>query len=158
MRFLYVTKKENFNPAHIQNVLAMTKPFTGTNSFAPSPTDPYNYPWENMKGRRTAWRTEEMFEEYVEREGFFPHIVPREGLDKWEDLFFWSSTMKQRKVFRMLFESIFYPFDHPQANAAFVLNLEELATLWHLPGANVATPTLPRIDSVKGVAPVNLPL
>jgi hypothetical protein len=58
----------------------------------------------------------------------------------------------------MLFESIFYPFDHPQAKDAFVLNLEELATVWHLPGATVGTPTLPRIDSTKGVAPVNLPI
>jgi hypothetical protein len=158
VRFLYIAKSENFNGAHINTVLSMPKPFAGENSFAPNVSDPYEYPWQNMGGKRTAWRTEEMFEEYVEREGFFPHIKQREGLDKMEDMFFWTSTMKQRKVFRMFFESIFYPFDHPQADQAFILNLEELATLWHLPGATVATPTLPRIDSVKGVAPVNLPI
>jgi hypothetical protein len=58
----------------------------------------------------------------------------------------------------MIYEAILYPFDHPSADQAFVLNLEELATLWHLPGATAGTPTLPRIDSNKGVAPVNLPL
>lgn len=158
MRFLYVAKKESFNPAHINNILSMTKPFAGANSFAPKVSDPYDYPWQNWKGRRTAWRTEELFEEYVEREGFFPHIPGRDGLDSWEDRAFWMSSMKQRKVFRMIFEIIFYPFQHPHADQAFVLNMEELATLWHLPGATVASPGLPRIDSTKGMAPVNLPI
>ncbi len=159
MRLLYIAKKENANVgAHVQNVLSFPKPFNGTNSFAPSVTDPYDYPWQNFGGKRTPWRGEEKFEEYVEREGFFPHIKERESLEKWEDRFFWPSTMKQRKLFRMIYEAILYPFDHPSADQAFVLNLEELATLWHLPGATAGTPTLPRIDSNKGVAPVNLPL
>ena len=159
MRFLYITKSENFNTAHIQDVLALPKPFNGINTFGLSPTDPYNYPWENLGKKRTAWRTEEKFEEYVEREGFFPHIPERDGLASWEDMFFWSSTMKQRKLFRMIYEAIFHPFSHPIAEKeVFTLNLEELATLWHLPGAVAATPTLPRIDSNKGVAPVNLPI
>jgi hypothetical protein len=160
MRFLYITKSENFNPAHVNSVLSMPKPFAGENSLAPTLTsDPYDYPWQNMGGKRVAWRTEEMFEEYVEREGFFPHLPSKnDGFQQMLDRTFWTSTMKQRKVLHMLFEAIFHPFNHPHADQAFVLNLEELATLWHLPGATVATPTLPRIDSVKGVAPVNLPI
>lgn len=158
MRALYVTKAENFNTAHIQDVLSITKPFAGRNSFFPMPTDKYDFPWQNFKQQRVPWRAEEKFEAYVEREGFFPHVGDRETLDKWEDSFFWSSSMKSRKLFRMIYEAIFYPFEHPQADEAFVLNLEELATLWHLPGATAATPTLPRIDSARGVAPVNLPL
>lgn len=159
MRFLYITKKEAFKPAHINDVLSLPKPFNGINSFAPSATEPYDYPWQDLGKKRTAWRTEEKFEEYIEREGFFPHIPERKGLQQSEDMFFWSYTMKQRKLFRMIYEAIFYPFDHPSAEGeAFTLNLEELATLWHLPGAVAATPTLPRIDSNKGVAPVNLPI
>ena len=38
---------------------------------------------------------------------------------------------------------------HPHADNAFVLNLEELATLWHLPGAAATTPGIRRVDSVK---------
>lgn len=158
MRALYVTKKENFNAAHINDIISLPKPFNGFNSFFPKPTDPYDFPWQNFMGRRVPWRTEEKFEEYVEREGFFPHIDKRESLDKWEDTVFWASSMKSRKLFRMIYEAVLYPFHHPQADDAFVLNLEELATLWHLPGAVAATPTLPRIDSNKGVAPVNLPI
>ena len=66
--------------------------------------------------------------------------------------------MKQRKLFRLVYETIFYPFDHPHAEDVFILNLEEIATLWHLPGATSASPGLPRIDSNKGIAPANLPL
>jgi hypothetical protein len=40
----------------------------------------------------------------------------------------------------------------------FVLNTEELATLFHLPGGVSATPTFERIESRKGEAPSNLPV
>jgi hypothetical protein len=158
IRLIYVAKKENFNGQQIQNILAFGKPFAGVNSLGLSTSDPYSYPWQNFRGRRTPWRGEEMFEAYVEREAFFPHIKPRSALDRWEDSFFWTSTMKQRKLFRMMYESIFHPFDHPHPEGVSAFNLEEIATLWHLPGSVVATPTLPRIDSAKGVAPANLPL
>lgn len=159
IRLMYIAEKNSFRPDNIQNVLSFAKPFAGdVNSLAPKiVTDPYNYAWENWQNRRVPWRTEEMFEEYVEREGFYPHIPERKGLDKFEDSFFWSSSMKTRKIWRMLFEGIFHPFTHPQAEAPTTLNLEEIATIWHLPGAVATTPTLPRIDSAKGVAPVNIP-
>lgn len=160
MRLIYISKRENFKGAVIPATLSIAKPFEGINKFAPVvTTDPYDYPWQRHGGKRPAWRSEEMFEEYVEREGFFPHIKSRGSLEEWEDRFFWSSSMKQRKLFRMIYEAIFYPFDHPSSEGiAFTLNLEELATLWHLPGAVAGTPTLPRIDSTKGIAPVNLPI
>lgn len=159
VRFMYVAKKQNFNFAHINDTLSVTKPFAGANSLSPNAvSDPYDFPWQNWGGKRVPWRGEEMFEEYVEREGFYPHIVPRESLDAWEDRFFWPSSMKNRKLFRMIFEAVFHPFAHPTPDAACVLNLEEVATLWHLPGATAQAPGLSRIDSMKGIAPSNLPL
>ncbi len=160
VRILYIAKNENQKIGQqVNNILSFPKTFKGINTINPATTsDPYSYPWQNLGQKRTKWRAEEMFEEYVEREGFFPHITKREDLDKWEDVAFWTSSMKHRKIFRMLYEALFHPFDHPHADDAFTLNLEELATLWHLPGAVAGTPTLPRIDSNKGVAPVNLPI
>ncbi len=158
VRMIYVAKAESYKYENLFNILALGKPFAGANSLAPQQTtDPYEYPWQNWKGRRVPWRGEEMFEAYVEREGFFPHIEGRGWLDKWEDDIFWSSSMKARKTFRMMVEAFFYPFDHPHPEDVITLNLEEVATMWHLPGTAVTTPTLPRIDSNKGVAPVNLP-
>lgn len=160
VRLAYVAKKENFNGGQTATTLSFSKLFTGWNKLIPGNlTDPYDYPWEKMGIKRVYWRAEECFEAYVEREGFYPHVKERKALDKWEDLFFWPSSMKTRKLFRMVFEAMFYPFEHPNAEGtAMTLNLEEIATLWHLPGAVAATPTLPRIDSTKGIAPVNLPL
>jgi hypothetical protein len=160
VRLIYVAKKENFQGGHVATTLSFSKLFTGWNKLIPVKlTDPYDYPWQRQGGKRPAWRSEELFEAYVEREGFFPHIQTRTSLDEWEDRFFWSSSMKQRRMFRMIYEAIFYPFEHPSSeDVVFTLNLEEMATLWHLPGAVAGTPTLPRIDSTKGIAPVNLPL
>jgi hypothetical protein len=157
-RLMYVAEKKNFNYGHIQNILSFPKPYKGVNSFGFNVTAPYDYDWQDIGKKRSSWRGEEMFEEYVEREGFFPHIPKRKSLDSWEDMFFWSASMKQRKMFRMMYEAIFYPFDHPHADDACVLNLEEVATLWHLPGAVATSPGLPRIDSKKGIAPANLPV
>jgi hypothetical protein len=52
--------------------------------------------------------------------------------------------------------SYFYP---PYNDSApMVMNSEELATLFHLPGAVAGTPTLNRVPSKKGEAPINLPI
>jgi hypothetical protein len=51
--------------------------------------------------------------------------------------------------------SYFYaPYDHKH----FVLNTEELATIFHFPGQVAGTPTLTRIPSKKSEAPTNLPI
>lgn len=158
VRLMYVAKKENFNPPqNIQKILAYPKPYVGPNGFAFTVTDPYAYSWQKMGGKRPAWRAEEMFEAYVEREAFYPHIPERKELDKFEDRVFWHSSMGTRKMWRLLYEAIFHPFEHPHPEGVSALNMEEIATLWHLPGTVVTTPTLPRIDSAKAVAPVNLP-
>jgi hypothetical protein len=51
--------------------------------------------------------------------------------------------------------SFFYP---PFEGKPVVLNAEELATLFHLPGAVAGTPTLTRVPSKKAEAPMNLPI
>jgi hypothetical protein len=48
----------------------------------------------------------------------------------------------------------YVPFKSPH----FVLNTEELATMFHFPGGVAATPTFNRIESRKAEAPTNLPV
>lgn len=159
MRSIYVAK-DNYNGAYVNNLLSLLKPFAfpGFNSVGLSGvSDPYDYPWQDTMKRRKPWRREEFFDAFVEREGFHPHIGKRDTLDAWEDIFFFPYKGYVRRVWRMIIESIFYPFQHPDTDDVFTLNTEEIATLYHFPGITAATPTLPRIDSAKGVAPVNLP-
>lgn len=62
----------------------------------------------------------------------------------------------KRKVFNAYKRrSFFYP---PYKKKLFVLNSEELATLFHFPGMVAETPTFGRIESRKGEPPVNLPV
>ncbi len=51
--------------------------------------------------------------------------------------------------------TIFPKFFHPHT---YVLNVEELATLWHFPGQILKVPTLERIESKEAAPPTNLPL
>jgi hypothetical protein len=46
----------------------------------------------------------------------------------------------------------------PYERKSFVLNTEELATIYHFPGRVAETPTLGRIEAKKGEAPSNLPI
>ncbi len=41
---------------------------------------------------------------------------------------------------------------------SFMLNTEELATLWHFPISVVEAPRLRRLEAVKGEPPANLPI
>jgi hypothetical protein len=145
--------------AAVQNILSMFRtlnsPYNSLSNMSPS--DPYSYPWQDTLKRRKPWRSEEMYNAYVEREGFFAHVSERKGLDEFEDVFFFPYKTYVRSIWRMFYEILFDPFNHPEAGDVCVLNTEEVATLWHLPGAVANTPKLPRIDSTKVAAPVNLP-
>jgi len=50
--------------------------------------------------------------------------------------------------------AIFMAYRHPPT---FVLNTEELATIWHFPGQILKVPTLERIESKEASPPTNLP-
>jgi len=54
--------------------------------------------------------------------------------------------------------SFFYGMYQFWAEKPFILTTEELATIFHLPGGVVSTPTLDRISSRKSEAPPNLPI
>ncbi len=49
-------------------------------------------------------------------------------------------------------------FYMPYDRKAFVLNTEELATIFHFPGRVAETPTFGRIEAKKGEAPTDLPI
>jgi hypothetical protein len=64
--------------------------------------------------------------------------------------------VRKRSIFRNFIErnSPFWPF----SGGTFILNIEELASLYHFPGVGVtAAPSVSRIEAKKGEAPPGLP-
>ncbi|MDH5442649.1 MAG: hypothetical protein OEX08_03580, partial [Candidatus Nomurabacteria bacterium] len=49
-------------------------------------------------------------------------------------------------------------FYRPNRRDPFVLNTEELATIFHFPGRAIETPTFERVESTKAEPPANLPM
>ncbi len=65
--------------------------------------------------------------------------------------------LKCRRLFRY-FQKRLPPY-FPLSGGTIVLNTEELASLWHLPGRSVApAPTVPRVQYKKGEPPSTLPI
>jgi len=74
----------------------------------------------------------------------------------WQDLFGYRLAYRKRLMFsNYRRRAYFYP---PSTSNVFILNTEEVATLYHFPGLVAGTPTLGRIPSKRGEPPPNLPI
>ncbi len=78
---------------------------------------------------------------------------------KWYDPFWFPERrlyLKKRKIFRKYVNR--FPYDYPLPGGTFVLNVEELATIYHFP-SRILTPAsqIPRVEAKKGEAPLELP-
>jgi hypothetical protein len=75
---------------------------------------------------------------------------------KYQDPFGWRLAKRKKEMFEGYRARGF--FHHPHKRKWFVLNAEELATVFHFPGGVAATPTFGRIESRKAEPPTNLPV
>lgn len=74
----------------------------------------------------------------------------------WEDFNGWRMAYRKRTMFDAYRRrAYFYP---PYPRKPFVLNTEELATVFHFPGTLAQTPSLSRIESKRAEPPANLPI
>ena len=60
-----------------------------------------------------------------------------------------------KHIWKWPFDSFIQAYAH---HPIFVLNVEEIATLWHFPGQILKVPTLERIESKEASPPTNLPI
>ncbi len=173
IRVMYLAESDKQNTGeNVQSLLTMFKQYTapGFNGFKPKVSDPYDYSWEDDGKKRKPWRNEEMFESYIEREAFYPHLPDRKksmggwidwftdgkGIDRYADVYLFKKSLGFRKKLRLMYEAFVHPLEH-QSPSLSTYNLEEVASLWHLPGSVATTPGIKRIDSLKSDAPGNLP-
>lgn len=132
IRSIYIAEKEAFQGANIGAMVGSFKQFGSLelNGFKPAWTTSFDYPWEDFSGRKLARLKDEIIEAYKER-GYFFRSRP--------EFSWWRPS---RSVDR----------------THFVLNTEELATIYHFPGLVSRTPSVQRVTSKKGTPPPNLPV
>ncbi|HBM45673.1 MAG: hypothetical protein UT05_C0004G0021 [Parcubacteria group bacterium GW2011_GWF2_38_76] len=75
----------------------------------------------------------------------------------WVDPFGWRVARIKRELFEAYVNRGYFYRPHNKV-PPFVLSTEELATIYHFPGAVSVTPTFSRIESKRSEAPVNLPI
>lgn len=160
MRSMYIADK--MGDGRVFNMLGLMRSFNEEEGFniigIKEVPDPFDYPWENRFGRLVPWRQENLFGDFMGRGGMFSFVsgMSKEA-KKNVDVMFFNYPSYVKKLYSTFHNILLHPFTPTVNLSGFTLNLEELATLYHFPGEVAATPTLPRIDSVKSSSPANLP-
>ncbi|MBI5139620.1 hypothetical protein HZA26_03350 [Candidatus Nomurabacteria bacterium] len=145
IRVMYMAKKEVFDMSSRRNLRLIFRQYTtpdanGLNRINSTQADAYNtiFPLSKKSVMALANR---MLHDYRERDFFHPPMR--------HHLF---STHTIPWPFSPLF---FMAYKHHQT---YVLNTEELATIWHFPGQILQVPSLERIESKDATPPPNLPI
>lgn len=162
-RTIYVAETGKELGTRIPMLMNIVRPFNedAFNTFRPDNLpDPFDYPWQDTRGKLVPWRKESLFGAYVGRGGFFSFVGGMKKSTKdFLDITLYRYPSYVKKIYSTFHNVIKHPFKPTKNyNNGMVLNLEELATLYHFPGEVASTPTIPRIDSTKSSSPSNLPI
>jgi hypothetical protein len=102
----------------------------------------------NLNGFKPEHLTKVKYE-WMDRSGKKVQEIKGDFLDAYKDrAYFWRPLKK----FRMLLPPVV------KDRKKFILNTEELATIYHYPGRVSGTPSVERVQSKKAVPPSNLPM
>ncbi len=132
IRGIYLGKKENFDGARGGTFAGLMGPFNSphTNALKPENTSGYDYPWQDIGGKKEARNKLNLVQLYKDRSFFFPDYFPSKN-----HLIPASYMVKP-----------------------FIMTTEELATIYHFPGDVARTPSLARVVAKKAEPPANLPI
>ena len=148
IRLMYVAKKEVYSMESRRNIRLAWRQYSapdinGLTRVNATQGDAYNSSFFGLSSEQVMVLADRMLHEYRER-GFF-HLPLRH--------IFNNHNISGIPLF--LVKQFWMPYFHPPT---FVLNTEELATLWHFPGQILKVPTLERIESKEAAPPTNLPI
>ena len=149
IRVMYVAKKEVYTVNRRKDIRLIFRQYANpdSNQFGrhnSTQGDALNSPIMGLSKKSVMVLANRMLHEYQERGGFFYHMMRHRLFN--EHNFPWAVNL--------LVKPFFLPYFH---STTFVLNTEELATLWHFPGQMLKVPTLTRIESKEAAPPPNLP-
>jgi hypothetical protein len=151
IRSMYMADKDKFDGNKVSSFMGMLKSFgSGSfNGFAPQDDTSFVFPWQdNKKGSKLNKKKDRMFKVFVLR-------LYGDYLDIF-DSFSLSYEINSR-IDKLLRHGIKYN-KAAAGKSKFILNTEELATLFHFPGSTASAPSLKRISSTKSEPPSNLPI
>ena len=143
VRVMYIAKKEMYNMSNRRNLRLIFRQYTapdinGLNRHNSTQGDAYSGIF-TASTETVMLLANRMLNEFRERSFF--HLPLRHHLFNKHNVP-WP------------FDGMIKAYFHPET---FVLNTEELATLWHFPGQILKVPTLERIESKESSPPPNLP-
>lgn len=149
IRVMYVAKKESFSYNNRKSMRLIFRQYanpsvnelTRINSAQP---DALNTSFFMLSPKQVMVLANRMLNEYRERSFF--HLPMRHHL-------FNAHVFKEPLL--TIVKQFWLPYFHPKT---FVLNVEEIATIWHFPGQILKVPTLERIESKEASPPTNLPI
>jgi hypothetical protein len=133
IRAIYLADNDRFNPSYISGLIGSMRQYNS----------------ESLNGFKMKTKTDssDAFKDWCT---VFPFLQKtRDGVqEKYKKELFNAYRLR----------SFFYPPYQYYKQNPFVLNTEELATIYHFPGNVSATPTLTKIPSKKSEPPANLPI
>jgi hypothetical protein len=133
IRGMYLSEKDKFNPAYISGYIGAMRQYNSV----------------NLNGIRMSKWTD-VSDNYKDWSTLFPFLkgfIARKKIQLTHEMF---------DAYRL--RSFFYPPYQHYRQDPFILNTEELATIYHFPGNVSATPALTKIASKKSEPPTNLPI
>lgn len=140
IRAIYFAQGDAFRASNISGLLGVFKQFGSNelNGFKPARDTSYDHPWSDVLSMSgTMARLKNLF-------------IPGTPLIKDVGL-----AEKKATIFNAYIRRAY--FHPPYSRRPFVLNSEELATLYHFPGGTAQAPTMERMESKKAEPPMNLP-
>ncbi len=148
IRVVYVAKKEAFQMNNRRNIRLIFRQYSRPDCnelerFNSAQGDALGSSIWPLTPEQVQTLADRMVHEYRER-AFF-HLPLRHHL---------LAETNLPWIIKTILKRFYLPYFHHQT---YVLNTEEIATLWHFPGQILKVPTLERIESKEASPPTNLP-
>ncbi len=133
VRCIYIAKKDVFRGSVHNSMVQVWRVFNapGMNGFGTNVvtnTPAFDHPWEDVFGESSNARRDNIYNAYIARSYFYGPY------DEWPDK---KPNNKPRTI--------------------MLMTAEELATIFHFPGAEVTAGSLSRVEARKAEPPANLP-
>lgn len=135
IRGIYIGKKDVFNAAtRAPSLIGAFRQYASgdLNGFKPDSATKFEA-WEDFLGKRLSKRKIDFLDDYKARAHFYGGF----------------------KFFKL---KSYFTTPQTSGGTPYILSTEELATIFHLPGKVVETPSFSRISTTKSEPPINLPI